>query len=136
MPESFSAMYACCPLLPEQRERDDGQFRVGTSLQDGCGRRGRDVDIARDQQLEVLPAAGVPYLDVKVLLGEVSLFLRHVCGDERQVGLRLEAGHEDNLVEGFIYIVVTTRDGKDNRGEHRQEENASHAPNSTRLYSP
>ena len=94
------------------------------------------MDIARDQQFEMFPTAGVSYLNVEILLGEISLFLRHVCGDEGQVGLRLEAGHEDNLVEGFIYIVVTTRDGKDNRGEHRQQEDASHAPNSTRLYSP
>ena len=37
---------------------------------------------------------------------EIALLLRDVGSDEGQVGLRFEAGHEDDLVGGDISIVI------------------------------
>ena len=124
------------PLLSKQGERDDGQFRVGTTFKyGGCGGGGH-VDIAGDEQLEVLAAAGMANLHVEVLLGEVPLFLRDVGCDEGQIGLGLEAGHEHHFIVGSVRFVIATGDGKDSRDKENQEEDANHAPNSTRLGSP
>ena len=129
----FQGDVGLLPLLSEEGDRDDGQFRVGTPFQDGRGGSGGDVDIARDEELEVLTTACVSYFDIEVLVSEVSHLLRYVCGDEGQVGLRLEARHEDDLVGGGFYIVIAAGDGNDKCGEQEQEEDASHGPNSTRL---
>ena len=52
-----------------------------------------------EQQLQVLTRLCVANLDLQVLLLEEAFLLRHVSADEGQVRLRLEAGHEGELLD-------------------------------------
>ena len=81
--------------LSEQCDSHDRQTGVGPALQHRVGVRGRKVDLTSHHQTQMLSGR---VLDVhfQTLFAEVALLLGDVRGDERQVGLRLEPGHECN----------------------------------------
>ena len=71
--------------------------RARHTLHDVTGRAGRELGPVGRQKLDVLARCRVLDLDLERLVAEVALRLRHVDGDEGQVGLWLEPSDEGDL---------------------------------------
>lgn len=68
-------------------------------------------------------AGCVEDLHVQALLREVSALLGYVGGDERQVCLGFEAGHEHYPIGGFVrFVAVPTCNGCSGKQQREGEE--------------
>ena len=98
MPELAPTAKPCSLFWPISAIADERQALVVAREHLGAV-GGRELHLAREQELQVLAGLRVADVDVERLLLEVALLLRDVGADEGQVGLGLEAGHERDVLD-------------------------------------